>query len=209
MRTRVKICGITRRQDAEFAVEMGVDALGFVFYSPSPRAVTVAQVKDIIEGLPPFVSIVALFVDASADEVNNCLNKLAIDIVQFHGDESVEYCEQFNTPYMKAIRMKEGVELTALAERYSSASALLLDSYQPGVPGGTGQAFDWSMINDIDKPIILAGGLTVDNVAMAIEQVQPYAVDISGGVEQSKGIKEQQKIHDFMHEVMNGGTDGK
>ncbi|MBE9533108.1 MAG: phosphoribosylanthranilate isomerase, partial [Proteobacteria bacterium] len=183
--------------------------LGFVFYSPSPRAVTIAQVKDIIEGLPPFVSIVALFVDASADEVNNCLNELAIDIVQFHGDESAEYCEQFNTPYMKAIRMKEGVELTELAERYSSASALLLDSYQPGVPGGTGQAFDWSMINDIDKPIILAGGLTVNNVAMAIEQVQPYAVDVSGGVEQSKGIKEQQKIRAFMQEVMNGGTDGK
>ncbi len=209
MRTRVKICGITRRQDAEFAVEMGADALGFVFYSPSPRAVTIAQVKDIIEGLPPFVSIVALFVDASADEVNNCLNELAIDIVQFHGDESAEYCEQFNTPYMKAIRMKEGVELTELAERYSSASALLLDSYQPGVPGGTGQAFDWSMINDIDKTIILAGGLTVNNVAMAIEQVQPYAVDVSGGVEQSKGIKEQQKIRAFMQEVMNGGTDGK
>ena len=204
MRTRVKICGITRRQDAEFAVEMGVDALGFVFYSPSPRAVTIAQVKDIIEGLPPFVSIVALFVDASEEEVNNCLSELAIDIVQFHGDESAEYCEQFNKPYMKAIRMKEGVELTELAERYSSASALLLDSYQPGIPGGTGQAFDWSMIKDIDKPIILAGGLTVDNVATAIEQVQPYAVDISGGVEQSKGIKEQQKVRDFMQEVMNG-----
>ena len=204
MRTRVKICGITRRQDAEFAVEMGVDALGFVFYSPSPRAVTIAQVKDIIEGLPPFVSIVALFVDASEEEVNNCLSELAIDIVQFHGDESAEYCEQFNKPYMKAIRMKEGVELTELAERYSSASALLLDSYQPGIPGGTGQAFDWSMIKDIDKPIILAGGLTVDNIAMAIEQVQPYAVDISGGVEQSKGIKEQQKVRDFMQEVMNG-----
>ena len=204
MRTRVKICGITRRQDAEFAVEMGVDALGFVFYSPSPRAVTIAQVKDIIEGLPPFVSIVALFVDASEEEVNNCLSELAIDIVQFHGDESAEYCEQFNKPYMKAIRMKEGVELTELAERYSSSSALLLDSYQPGIPGGTGQAFDWSMIKDIDKPIILAGGLTVDNVATAIEQVQPYAVDISGGVEQSKGIKEQQKVCDFMQEVMNG-----
>ncbi|NQY27529.1 MAG: phosphoribosylanthranilate isomerase [Piscirickettsiaceae bacterium] len=209
MRTRVKICGITRRQDAEFAVEMGADALGFVFYSPSPRAVTIAQVKDIIEGLPPFVSIVALFVDASAQEVNNCINKLSIDILQFHGDESVEYCAQFNRPYLKAIRMKEGVELTELAARYSSASALLLDSYQPGVPGGTGQAFDWSMIKDIDKPIILAGGLTVDNIAMAIEQVQPYAVDVSGGVEQSKGIKEQQKIRAFMHEVMNGGTNGK
>jgi len=209
MRTRVKICGITRRQDAEFAVEMGADAIGFVFYSPSPRAVTIAQVKNIIEGLPPFISIIALFVDASVQEVNDCINALSIDILQFHGNEPAEYCEQFKKPYLKAVRMKEGVELTELAECYSSASALLLDSYQPGVPGGTGLAFDWSMIKDVGKPIILAGGLTVDNVAMAIEQVQPYAVDVSGGVEQSKGIKEQQKIRAFMHEVMNGRTDGK
>ena len=204
MRTRVKICGITRRQDAEFAIEMGTDALGLVFYSPSPRAVTIAQAKEIVEGLPPFVSVVALFVDAQEEQVNACLQALPIDILQFHGEESVEYCEQFDKPYLKAIRMRDDIDLAGLATRYASASALLLDSYQPGVPGGTGLAFDWSMIKGIDKPIILAGGLTVENVAMAIKQVKPYAVDVSGGVEQSKGIKDQQKIHAFMQEVVNG-----
>jgi phosphoribosylanthranilate isomerase len=132
------------------------------------------------------------------------LNALPIDVLQFHGDESPDYCEQFDKPYLKAIRMREGVELTALAEEYASASALLLDSYQAGVPGGTGEVFDWSMIEAIDKPIILAGGLNVDNVARAIQQVAPYAVDVSGGVEMNKGIKDQAKIRAFMQEVNNG-----
>lgn len=204
MRTRVKICGITRRQDAEFAIEMGTDALGFVFYPPSPRAVTVAQAEQIVEGLAPFVSVVALFVDAEPKHVRLCLQSLPISVLQFHGGESPEYCEQFGKPYMKVVRMRDGVNLAELATRYVSASALLLDSYQTGVPGGTGQTFDWSMINEVDKPIILAGGLTVENVAMAIKQVQPYAVDVSGGVEQAKGIKDQQKIRAFMQEVVNG-----
>ncbi len=204
MRTRVKICGITRRQDAEFAIEMGADALGFVFYPPSPRAVTVAQAEQIVDGLAPFVAVVALFVDAKPEDVHLCLQSLPISVLQFHGDESPEYCEQFGKPYMKVVRMRNDVDLTELAKRYASASALLLDSYQTGVPGGTGQTFDWSMINQIDKPVILAGGLTVENVAMAIKQVQPYAVDVSGGVEQTKGIKDQQKIRTFMQEVVNG-----
>ena len=204
MRIRVKICGITRRQDAEFAIEMGVDALGFVFYSPSPRAVTIAQAQKIIKGLPPFVNIVALFVNAQVEEVKACMQALPIDVLQFHGDESPDYCEQFGLPYLKAIRMRDEVDLLALSESYISASALLLDSYQPDVPGGTGQVFDWSMINDIEKPIILAGGLTVENVAMAIKEVHPYAVDVSGGVEQDKGIKDRQKISAFMQEVVDG-----
>ncbi len=204
MRTRVKICGITRRQDAEFAIEMGADALGLVFYAPSPRAVTIAQAQQIIAGLPPFVSIVALFVDANPEQVHMCLKSMKIDILQFHGDESPEYCEQFDRPYLKAIRMRDDINLTKLAADYRSASALLLDSYQAGIPGGTGQVFDWSMIQDIDKPIILAGGLTVENVAQAIKQVNPYAIDVSGGVEQSKGIKDEQKIIAFMQEVVNG-----
>jgi len=203
MRTRVKICGITRRQDAEFAIKMGTDALGLVFYSPSPRAVTIAQAQGIIKGLPPFVSIVALFVDAPVEQVKNCIQALPIDVLQFHGDESPDYCEQFGLPYLKAIRMRDEVDLVALAASYISASALLLDSYQPGVPGGTGQVFDWSMVGDINKPIILAGGLTVENVAMAIKEVQPYAVDVSGGVEQSKGIKDRQKVSAFLQEVVN------
>jgi len=204
MRTRVKICGITRRQDAEFSVEMGADALGLVFYPPSPRAVTVAQAQEIITGLPPFISLVALFVDAEPEEVKACLAALPIGILQFHGDESAEYCEQFNHPYMKALRMREGMDLKAEVGRYASASAILVDSYQPGVPGGTGQVFDWSLITEINMPLVLAGGLDAHNVAQAIEQVQPYAVDVSGGVEQAKGIKDNMKISDFMQEVVNG-----
>jgi phosphoribosylanthranilate isomerase len=204
MRTRVKICGITRRQDAEFAIEIGADALGLVFYSPSPRAVTIAQAQKIVENLPPFISIVALFVDAEPEYVHTCLNAVRIDVLQFHGDESPDYCEQFDRPYLKAIRMRDGVDLVGLSTTYKSATALLLDSYQPGIPGGTGQAFDWSMIKQINKPIILAGGLTVENVAEAIKQVNPYAVDVSGGVEQSKGIKDKQKVSAFIQEVLNG-----
>ena len=203
MRTRVKICGITRRQDAELAVEMGVDALGLVFYSPSPRAVTIAQAHDIIARLPPFICIVALFVDAKPEEVFACLASLPIGVLQFHGKETAEYCEQFNHPYMKALRMREGINLEEEVNHYKSATAILLDSYQPGVPGGTGKVFDWSLVSDITMPLILAGGLDSDNVAMAIEQVKPYAVDVSGGVEQDKGIKNKKKVSDFMHEVVN------
>ncbi|MFW5427123.1 MAG: phosphoribosylanthranilate isomerase [Methylophagaceae bacterium] len=203
MRTRVKICGITRRQDAEFAVEMGADALGLVFYAPSPRAITIAQAQDMVIGLPPFVSIVALFVDADSDYVKACMAALPISILQFHGDESAEYCEQFNHPYMKALRMRDGIDLKAAAKRYTSASAILLDSYQPGVPGGTGQVFDWSLVANINVPVILAGGLDAENVAQAIKQVEPYAVDVSGGVELSKGIKDKDKVRKFMQEVVN------
>ena len=203
MRTRVKICGITRRQDAEFAVEMGVDALGFVFYAPSPRAVTIAQAQQLIIGLPPFVSIVALFVDADSEFVKSCLATLPISILQFHGDESLEYCEQFNHPYMKVLRMREGLNINTEANKYQSASAILLDSYQPGLPGGTGETFDWSLVTDIKMPIILAGGLDENNVAQAIKQVKPYAVDVSGGVELAKGIKDNTKVRNFMQEVIN------
>jgi len=204
MRTRVKICGITRRQDAEFAVEMGADALGLVFYSPSPRAVTIAHAQEIVTGLPPFINIVALFVDAKPEDVIACLAALPIGLLQFHGDESPEYCEQFNHPYMKALRMREGLDLESEVIRYTSASAILVDSYQPGIPGGTGQVFDWSLITKINMPLVLAGGLDAKNVARAIEQVKPYAVDVSGGVERAKGIKDKMKISDFMQEVVNG-----
>ena len=203
MRTRVKICGITRRQDAEFAIKMGVDAIGLVFYPSSPRAVSIAQAKEITFQLAPFTSVVGLFVDASPEDVTQCLEALPIDLLQFHGNETAHYCEQFDKPYLKAVRMEDNIDLVDKVNHYSSAAAILLDSYQPGLPGGTGQTFDWSLISDFDKPLILAGGLTVDNVAMAIKQVQPYAVDVSGGVEQSKGIKNQQKISAFMQEVAN------
>jgi phosphoribosylanthranilate isomerase len=203
MRTRVKICGITRHQDADFAAESGVDAIGLVFYPPSPRAISFAQAKTITADLPPFVSKVALFVDPEKDLVSRCLDDVSVDIIQFHGNETPEFCQQFNLPYLKAVRMREDTDLSEIAAHYSSASALLLDTYQPGIPGGTGKTFDWSLIRRINKPIILAGGLDVTNVREAIHQVQPYAVDVSGGVESDKGIKSHEKISTFMREVAN------
>lgn len=204
MRTRVKICGITRRQDAEFAIEMGADAIGLVFYGPSPRAVSIAQARDILHKLPPYVTIVALFVDAEKAFVQQCIEQLPISLLQFHGDESAAYCEQFGLPYYKAIRMRDGVDLVELSHQFDNANALLVDSFQEGVPGGTGKTFDWSLVESIDKPIILAGGLDKDNVRSAIDRVHPYAVDVSGGVELQKGIKDPDKIHAFMQEVTNG-----
>ncbi|NQY51491.1 MAG: phosphoribosylanthranilate isomerase [Piscirickettsiaceae bacterium] len=204
MRTRVKICGITNYEDAKCAIDNGVDALGLVFHSASPRFVTVSQAKKIIHNLSPFTNIVALFVDADAMQVYSCLEALSIDILQFHGNESVDYCEQFGKKYLKVIKMRKNVDLISATNIYASASAFLLDSYQLGVPGGTGQIFDWSLIEEINKPIILAGGLNIDNVAMAIERVQPYAVDVSGGIERFKGIKDHQKIRYFMKEVADG-----
>lgn len=203
MRTRAKICGITRRQDADSAAESGADAIGLVFYPPSPRAVTIAQAKQIVAALPPFVSVVALFVDPEPQQVSQCLDALAVDIIQFHGNESPAFCEQFDKPYIKAVRMRTDIELQSLAQQYASARGLLLDSYQPGVPGGTGKTFDWSLIAEIDKPVILAGGLHADNVQQAIRQVRPFAVDVSGGVESEKGIKSHDKISAFMREVSN------
>ncbi|AFJ03646.1 Phosphoribosylanthranilate isomerase [Methylophaga frappieri] len=204
MRTRVKICGITRRQDAEFAIEMGVDALGLVFYEPSPRAVTVAQAAELTRDLPPFVSIIGLFVDASPALINEVLDNVPVSMLQFHGDESPNDCSSYGLPYLKAIRMQENVSLITQAVTYQHAAGLLLDSYQVGVPGGTGKTFDWSRISPIDKPVILAGGLTPDNVRNAINDVNPYAVDVSGGVETAKGIKSHAKISAFMQEVANG-----
>lgn len=203
MRTRVKICGITRQQDADFAAESGADAIGLVFYPPSPRAISFAQANTITANLAPFVSKVALFVDPDKDLVSRCLDELSVDILQFHGDESPDFCHQFEMPYLKAVRMRDGVNLQEVADDYSTASALLLDTYQPGLPGGTGKTFDWSQISRIDKPIILAGGLHASNVLQAIHQVQPYAVDVSGGVESDEGIKSHEKISTFMREVAN------
>ena len=203
MRTRVKICGITRQQDADFAAESGADAIGLVFYPPSPRAISFAQANTITANLAPFVSKVALFVDPDKDLVSRCLDELSVDILQFHGEESPDFCHQFEMPYLKAVRMQDGVNLQEVADDYSTASALLLDTYQPGLPGGTGKTFDWSQISRIDKPIILAGGLHASNVLQAIHQVQPYAVDVRGGVESDKGIKSHEKISTFMREVAN------
>lgn len=201
-RTRVKICGITRQEDAWAAIEAGADALGFVFYAPSPRAVTAAQAQAIMQTLPPYVSKVGLFVNASEDEVQQVIDSTSLDCLQFHGDETADYCEKFNLPYYKAIRVKPDVNLIQCELDFASASALLLDTFSEKAVGGTGLTFDWSLIPaGMHKPLILAGGLNPDNVVQAMREVQPYAVDVSGGVEAQKGIKSPQKIAALMRQV--------
>lgn len=199
---RSKICGITRIQDALAAVEAGADAIGFVFYAKSPRAVTFEQARAIVKALPPFVTTVGLFVNASDQELQEILGAVPLDLLQFHGDESAEECERWQRPYIKALRVKAGDDIVAACEAYPGASGILLDAYVEGIPGGTGEAFDWSLIpQGLSKPIILAGGLTPDNVAKAVARVRPYAVDVSGGVEASKGIKDHGKIQAFIKAV--------
>ncbi|MFM1956057.1 MAG: N-(5-phosphoribosyl)anthranilate isomerase [Pseudomonadota bacterium] len=204
VRTRVKICGITRVEDALIAVAQGADAIGLVFYPPSPRYVTSVQASEIVNALPAFVTVVALFVDASRADVEAVLSQVNIDLIQFHGQESADECRQYGKSYMKAIRVKGDTNLVQYETEYSDAKALLLDAYAEGVPGGTGQVFDWTIIpKNLSKPIVLAGGLDAGNVEQAIRQVKPYAVDVSGGVEFKKGIKDAAKIAAFMRGVSN------
>ncbi len=199
---RSKICGITRPEDAIVAAQAGADAIGLVFYAPSPRAVNVQQAREIIRALPPFVTVVGLFVNASACEINETLDAVPLDLLQFHGDESPEQCSGYHRPYIKALRVRPGDNLEAACERYSSASGLLLDAFVEGVPGGTGLAFDWNLVPAaLPKPIILAGGLTPENVSEAIERVRPFGVDVSGGVELSKGIKDAHRVQAFVKAV--------
>jgi phosphoribosylanthranilate isomerase len=202
-KVRIKICGLTRNLDVQIAVAEGADALGFVLYAPSPRAVTAEQAASLIEYAPAFVTTVALFVNESRDEINRALEVCPFDLLQFHGDESPEFCRQFNRPYMKAIRVRSADDIHRAVQQYPDAKALLLDAYVENLPGGTGQAFDWRLIPKLSIPWVLAGGLNANNVADAVNQVQPFAVDISGGVEASKGIKDAQKIKDFISEVRN------
>ncbi len=201
-RTRVKICGITRAEDGIIAAKYGVDAIGLVFYEKSPRTVNIEQAQTIIQSLPAFVTVVALFVNAEPNQVNNILAKVPIDLLQFHGEESPEYCSGFNKPYMKALRMRPNIELETVIQKYQTAKAILLDSYVQGVKGGTGTVFDWQQVpSNLSKPIIVAGGLTATNVLSAIKAVNPYAVDVSGGVESVKGIKDSDKIAEFMKTI--------
>lgn len=200
--TRIKICGITRVEDALAAASSGADAIGLVFYQRSPRHVSIAQARQLAEALPPFVSIVGLFVDADAAFVREVLESVRLDLLQFHGDEAPEYCAQFPRPYLKAIRVKAGIDLLQCASDFRSAKGLLLDAHVEGVPGGTGTAFDWTLIpGNLPLPVILSGGLDAENVAAAIRQVRPYAVDVSSGVESGKGIKDGAKIAAFIKEV--------
>lgn len=199
---RSKICGITRIEDALAAAEAGADAIGLVFYAKSPRAVTAVQAREIVAALPPFVTTVGLFVNASRCELNEILEVVPLDLLQFHGDETPADCEGYHRPWIKALRVRPGDDLEAACKLYHGARGILLDTFVAGVPGGTGEAFDWSLVPEhLSKPIILAGGLSARNVSEAIAQVRPYAVDVSGGVEAAKGIKDHDRIMAFMAAV--------
>jgi phosphoribosylanthranilate isomerase len=199
---RSKICGITRIEDALAAVEAGADAIGFVFYPKSPRAISIEQAQRIIAQLPPFISTVGLFVNADRAQLKALLDVVPLDLIQFHGDETPEQCEGYGRPWIKALRVQAGDDIAASCALYDKASGILLDTFVAGVPGGTGETFDWALIpKQLSKPIVLAGGLTSANVSQAIAQVRPYAVDVSGGVEVSRGIKDHDKIRAFMSAV--------
>ncbi len=199
MAVRVKICGITRLEDALQAATAGADALGWVFYDKSPRHVSAQQAAAICEILPPFITRVGLFVDASADDVKSVLQSVSLDLLQFHGNESPVFCAQFGKPYIKAVRVHAATDLLKYAADFETACGLLLDAYVPGVPGGTGESFDWKLIPaNFPKPIVLSGGLTPENVADAVQQTHPWAVDVSSGVESSKGIKDPHKVTQFI-----------
>ncbi len=204
MATAVKICGITRVQDALVAAHAGAHAVGMIFYPGSPRLVSDEVAAAIVGSLPPFVTPVALFVDQPASEVERVIATVRPHVLQFHGDEPPDYCGRFDIPYIKAIRMRPGVDLLQYAGRYGSAKGLLLDAFVEGNYGGTGSAFDWSLIpRDMPFPLILAGGLNPGNVEEAVRRVRPWAVDVSSGVEATKGIKDAAKVAAFIRGARN------
>ena len=200
--TRIKICGITRTEDALAAARLGAHAIGLLFYAGSPRCITLAKALEIVRALPPFVTPVALFVNPTIAEVQNVLATFPVGLLQFHGDEDEAFCSQFSFPYIKAIRVGPDTDLVQCAVDFRSAQALLLDAQVAGSFGGTGKTFDWRLIPaSVDLPIILSGGLNAQNVAHALNSVKPWAVDVSSGVESAKGIKDARKIAAFIHEV--------
>jgi phosphoribosylanthranilate isomerase len=202
MQTRIKFCGLTRQQDVQHAVALGVDALGFVFVKKSARNVDVNNAARLINEVPPFVNKVGLFMNAQASEVENVLKHVRLNLLQFHGDEDEAFCNQFNIPYLKAVPMASTTSITDFCQGFSSATGFILDSHAQGQMGGSGEKFSWDGIpNNLNKPIILAGGLTIENVAEAISVVHPYAVDVSSGIETSKGIKDPVKMEKFIKEV--------
>jgi phosphoribosylanthranilate isomerase len=200
--TRIKICGITRPEDALAAASCGADAIGLVFYAPSPRAVSVEQAVDIVAVLPPFVTVVALFVDEPLVSIERTLARLPVDLVQFHGNESPGFCQQVGLPWIKAVRVQAGMDIASVCQQYNKARGIVLDSWQEGVPGGTGKAFDWNLAGgDLSLPLVLAGGLQEYNVGGAISTLRPAAVDVSSGVEHSPGVKDALKIRRFVAAV--------
>lgn len=212
MRTRAKICGITRVEDVHAIANAGCDAIGFVFYPSSPRHVTLEQAESLIRAVPAYVQAVGLFVNSRADEIQAILNKVPLDILQFHGDETPEQCQaiaqQVGRRWYKAIQVKPDLDVVAEIQGYqdAGASAVLLDAWHPDLKGGTGHSFDWDTFPKLNIPLILAGGLNPDNIEQAILTTQAYAVDVSGGVESAKGIKDQQLIERFMQGVHRGSA---
>lgn len=201
MKTRIKICGLTREEDVDAAVAAGADAIGFVFYPPSPRYVTPQRAAELVRRIPPFVDVVGLFVNEPAESVLAACAALPINVLQFHGDEDAAYCRQFSRPYLRAARVRPGLDLVEFARSFPDARGLLLDAFVDGYGGG-GHVFDWTLIPPgLPGFLILSGGLTAENVGAAIERVQPFAVDVSSGVEMSKGIKDHQKIAAFVAAV--------
>ena len=205
MRTRVKICGFTRVEDAIIAARLGVDAIGLVFYPPSPRHVEIEQAIRIVNALPAFTSVVALFVDEQEARIREVLAQVSIDCLQFHGDEPAEACRIYGKRYIKAVRVRDGIDIGALALHYHDAAGLLLDAYHPDAKGGTGSQFDWALIpNQCALPVILAGGLDDTNAKQAVQSVRPYALDVSSGVETEKGVKDSLKMAAFIKQVNEG-----
>jgi phosphoribosylanthranilate isomerase len=201
-RTRIKICGITRPGDGVAAARAGADAIGLVFYPPSPRFLSVERAREIRDALPPFVQAVALFVNPDAAQVAQVIGRVHPAMLQFHGDEEPAFCAQFGLPYVKACRVKKGVSALEYLRPFSGAAAWLFDSHVPEY-GGVGESFDWSLVPPSDKPVILSGGLSTANVAAAIRQLRPWGVDVSSGVESAKGVKDAAKIAAFITEVRN------
>lgn len=205
MQTRIKFCGMTKQDDVQHAISLGVDALGFVFVQNSPRYITIDKAKDLFDLIPPFIIKVGLFMNSDVANVLSLINKLRFNLLQFHGEEDEQYCNQFNIPYLKAVPMNSVSSVSDYCAKYPSATGFILDSHASGQMGGSGEKFAWDSIpTNLNKPIILAGGLTPENVAEAIRMVQPYAVDVSSGIEASKGIKDPAKMNKFVKEVRNG-----
>jgi len=202
LRTRVKICGITRTADAAAAASAGADAIGLVFYPPSPRFLSIERAREIRDALPPFVQTVALFVNADGAQIAQVIGRVHPGMLQFHGDETPEFCAQFGLPYVKACRVKPGASALEYLRPFSGAAAWLFDSHVPEY-GGVGESFDWSLVPATDKPVIVSGGLSRRNVAEAIRRVKPWGVDVSSGVESAKGIKDRALIAAFIAEVRN------
>ena len=197
---RVKICGITNIGDARAVIDAGADALGLVFYSASPRAIDIEQARSIALAVGPFITVTGLFVNADPEFVNALLARVPLQLLQFHGDETAAYCESFRRPYMKAIRMRPELDVEAAIAAHLNASGILLDAYRPGIPGGTGETFDWDRVpRHASVPLVLAGGLTSENVARAVRQTGVYGVDVSGGVESAPGKKDHNQIKSFIN----------